>query len=156
MSVQYACGIALNRKNESMNCRAATTGSKKGGMALIYVIVVIVLISVLSVVLLRMIASSTAGYTTANSVNQARCIAEAGLHYAAAQTEEELETLQASGPSAFTLGENGTFTLWVGTKGARTPDMYPVQSSSVVNPGTEIAATYNLFADILPRTTNGP
>ena len=64
-------------------------GVRKDGAALIYVIVVIVLISVLSAVILRMTAGSTAGYVMANSINQARYIAEAGLNYAAGQTESQ-------------------------------------------------------------------
>lgn len=130
--------------------------TKNDGAALIYVIVVIVLISVLSAVILRLTAGTTGGYVMANSVNQARFMAEAGLHYAAGQTEPELETLRGSGPSTFSLGSEGSFILSVGVKGSRVPDKYPVRSVSVVNSGTAMEARYDLFAEIAPKATNSP
>jgi Tfp pilus assembly protein PilX len=130
--------------------------TKKNGAALIYMIAVLVLISVLSVVILRMTASTTAGYVTANSLNQARYVAEAGLHYAAGQTESDLELLRSGGPATFNLGVDGTFTLTVGTKGSMVPDKYPVHSVSVVSPSTAMEARYDLFAEISPKTTNSP
>ena len=130
--------------------------TKKDGAALIYMIAVLVLISVLSVVILRMTGSSTAGYVMANSINQARYIAEAGLHYAAGQTESDLELLRSGGPATFNLGSDGGFTLTVGTKGSMVPEKYPVHSVSVVNPSTAMEARYDLFAEISPKATNGP
>ena len=130
--------------------------TKKEGAALIYVIAVIVLVFVLSVAILRMTAGTTAGYVTANSINQARYIAEAGLHYAAGQSESDLELLRSGGPATFNLGGDGAFTLTVGTKGSMVPDKYPVRSVSVVNPATAMEARYDLFAEISPRTTNSP
>jgi Tfp pilus assembly protein PilX len=131
-------------------------GARKNGAALIYVIAVLVLIAVLSVAILRMTASSTTGYVVANSINQARYMAEAGLHYAAGQTESELELLRSGGPATFSLGSDGTFTLTVGTKDSMVPDKYPVRSVSVVSPGTAMEARYDLLAQISPIATNSP
>jgi hypothetical protein len=130
--------------------------TKKDGAALIYMIAVLVLISLLSVVILRMTASSTAGYILANSINQARYMAEAGLHYAAGQTESDLELLRGGGPATFSLGSDGTFTITVGTKGSMVPDKYPVRSVSVVSPSTAMEARYDLFAEVSPISTNSP
>ena len=130
--------------------------TKKDGAALIYMIAVLVLISVLSVVILRMTASSTAGYIMANSINQARYIAEAGLHFAAGQTESDLELLRSGGPATFNLGSDGVFTLTVGTKGSMVPDKYPVRSVSVVSPGTAMEARYDLFAEVSPKAASSP
>ena len=130
--------------------------TKKNGAALIYVIAVIVLVSILSAVILRMTASSTGGYILANSINQARFIAEAGLHFAAGQTESDLELLRNGGPATFNLGSDGAFTLTVGTKGSMVPDKYPVRSVSVVSPGTAMEARYDLFAEVSPKATSSP
>jgi hypothetical protein len=130
--------------------------TKKDGAALVYVIVVIVLVSVLSAVIVRMTSSSTAGYILANSVNQSRYIAEAGVHYAAGQTESDLELLRSGGPATFNLGSDGAFTLTIGAKGSMVPDKYPVRSVSVVNPASAMEARYDLFAEVSPKTTSGP